>query len=94
MSFRQAVALGHALAANDLSLYQSAHQRISSLPSFMAQSMLLMDKSSWIRHHALRAFVRKPALFERLLSVHVGELSLRSFGLRGILNLGWQLLMA
>ncbi|HEY6351504.1 MAG TPA: NAD(P)/FAD-dependent oxidoreductase [Candidatus Angelobacter sp.] len=93
MAFRQAQALGRALAANDLSLYQAAHREISDLPSFMAHSMLLMDKSSWVRQHALRAFVRKPALFERLLSVHVGELSLRNFGLRGMLNLGWQLLI-
>ena len=94
MAFRQAQALGRALAANDLTLYQKAHREISNLPSFMAHSMLLMDKSSWLRQHALRAFVRKPALFERLLSVHVGELSLRNFGVRGMLNLGWQLLIA
>lgn len=94
MAFRQAVALGHALAANDLSLYAAAHRQISMLPSFMAESMLLMDKSSWVRQHALRAFVRRPALFERLLSVHVGELSLRNFGVRGLLNLGWQMLVA
>lgn len=94
MAFRQAQALGHALVANDLSLYQAMHREISNLPSFMAHSMLLMDKSSWIRQRALRAFLRKPALFERLLSVHVGELSLRNFGLKGVLNLGWQLLIA
>lgn len=94
MAFRHAVALGHALAANDLSLYAAAHRQISTLPSFMAESMLLMDKSSWVRQHALRAFVRRPALFQRLLSVHVGEVSLRNFGLRGILNLGWQMLVA
>lgn len=94
MAFRQAIALSQALRANDLSLYQAAHRRISSLPSFMAQSMLLLDRSSWIRKHALRAFVRKPALFERLLSVHVGEVALGNYGIRGILNLGWQLLVA
>jgi flavin-dependent dehydrogenase len=94
MAFRQAVALGHALAENNLMIYQEAHQKISSLPAFMGQSMLLMDRSAWVRHHALRAFVRKPVLFERLLSVHVGELRLRKFGVRGILNLGWQMLVA
>ncbi|HXB21912.1 MAG TPA: FAD-dependent monooxygenase [Candidatus Solibacter sp.] len=94
MAFRQAVALGQALAAGDLSLYQAAHRQISSLPSFMAQSMLLMDRSPWVRQNALRAFTRKPALFERLLSVHVGELALRDFGIPGILNLGWQILVA
>jgi flavin-dependent dehydrogenase len=92
MAFRQAGALGQALAAEDLSLYQAAHRQISTLPSFMARSMLLMDKSSWVRQRALRAFIKKPALFERLLSVHVGEMSLKSFGIRGILNLGWQIL--
>lgn len=93
MAFRQAVALGEALKANDLSLYQAAHRKTCALPSFMAESMLLMDKSSWVRRHALRAFAKKPALFERLLSVHVGEVSLRNFGIRGILNLGWHLLV-
>lgn len=92
MAFRQAVTLGRALAADDLSLYERAHREISSLPSFMAQSMLLMDKSSWVRQHALRAFARKPALFEQLLSIHVGEQSLRDFGFGGLLNLGLQLL--
>jgi hypothetical protein len=60
----------------------------------MAQSMLLMDKSPWIRQRALRAFTRKPALFERLLSVHVGELGLRNFGITGILDMGWHMLTA
>ena len=92
MAFQQAVALCRALKANDLSLYQAAHREICALPSFMAESMLLMDKSSWVRRHALRAFAKKPALFEHLLSVHVGEVSLRNFGIRGILNLGWHLL--
>lgn len=94
MTFRQATALSHALAAGDLSLYQAAHRRISALPSFMARSLLLMDKSPWVRRHALLALNRKPALFERMLSVHVGELGIADFGLRNILNLGWQVLVA
>ena len=94
MAFRQAVALGRALSADDLSIYEAAHRQISNLPAFMAHSMLLMDRNSWIREHALRAFAARPHLFERLLSVHVGELSLRRFGARGILNLGWRLLAA
>jgi flavin-dependent dehydrogenase len=94
MAFRQAVALSRALAANNLALYQADHRRISRLPSFMAQSMLLMDKSPWLCQRALRAFTRKPALFEQLLSVHVGELGLRKFGITGILDMGWHMLTA
>jgi menaquinone-9 beta-reductase len=94
MAFRQAVVLGKALAADDLSLYKAAHRQISNLPALMAHSMLFMDKSSWVRRHALRAFAAEPALFERLLKVHVGELSMRDFGMRGILDLGWRLLAA
>ncbi|MGC2694307.1 MAG: NAD(P)/FAD-dependent oxidoreductase [Candidatus Angelobacter sp.] len=94
MAFRQALALSYALASNNLSLYQAAHRQISVLPSFMSQSMLLMDKSSWVRQRALRALVKKPVLFERMLSVHVGELSLRDFGIGSMVNFGWQLLVA
>ena len=94
MAFRQAVALSHALVAGNLSLYQAAHHQISSLPSFMAQSMLLMDKSPWVCGYALRAFARKPALFERLLSLHVGEAGSSNLGIGGMVNLGWQLLVA
>lgn len=94
LAFRQGTALGRAFAAGDLSLYQAAHRDTSTLPSFMAQSMLLMDRSSWIRRQTLRAFVKEPALFARLLSIHVGETSLKDFGARGLANLGWQVLFA
>ena len=94
MAFRQVVALIHALVADDLALYQAAHRQIASLPSFMSKSMLLMDEYPWICKHALRAFIRKPVLFEQLLSVHVGELGLKKFGMRGVLDLGWEMLVA
>jgi len=94
VSFRQASALGRALAANDLSLYAAAHQQITALPHFLGRSMLLMDKHSWVRRRALGAFAQRPGLFARLLSVHVGELPLRDFGISGILNVGWRLLTA
>lgn len=94
MSFRQASALGRALAANDLSQYASAHRQIAGLPHLLGRSMLLMDKHSWVRRRALRAFSRQPSLFARLLAVHVGELPLRDFGFNGILNMGWGLLTA
>jgi flavin-dependent dehydrogenase len=94
LAFRQALALGPALAAGDLSPYAAAHRKISSLPEFMSRSMLLMDQNHWVRRHSLRAFSRQPGLFDRLLAIHVGELGLKDFGARGLLHLGWRLLLA
>jgi len=94
MAFRQALALSSALAHRDLATYQAAHRQIAKLPEFMANAMLLMDKSSWLRSRALRAFDRKPSLFEQMLSVHVGERPLVPFGSDGFVNLGWNLLTA
>lgn len=94
MAFRQALALGPALAAGDLSTYAAAHSQINSLPEFMSRSMLLMDRSRWLCGRSLRAFARQPQIFGRMLAVHVGELKLRDFGAGGLLNLGWQLLTA
>jgi flavin-dependent dehydrogenase len=93
MAFRQALALGPALAAGDLSSYAAAHSQINSLPEFMSRSMLLMDRSRWLRSRSLRAFARQPQIFGRMLAVHVGEIPLKDFGAAGLLNLGWQLLV-
>lgn len=94
LAFRQALALGPALAAGDLSSYADAHTRINSLPEFMSRSMLLMDRSRWLRSRSLRALSRRPGLFARILAVHVGDLRPRDFGAGGLLNLGWQMLVA
>ncbi|MGC2111135.1 MAG: NAD(P)/FAD-dependent oxidoreductase [Candidatus Korobacteraceae bacterium] len=94
LSFRHAVSLADAMVANDLSVYQRAHRRIEVLPQFMRRSMLLMDKSATIRHRTLRAFEARPALFERMLSVHVGELPIMRFGARSLASFSWELLRA
>jgi len=94
VSFRQASALGQALATSDLALYAQAHKKIAALPHMLGRSMLLMDKHNWMRDRALRAFSRRPSLFSRLLAVHVGALRPAEFGISGILNLGWRLLTA
>ncbi len=94
LAFRQALALAPALAAGDLSSYAAAYSKINSLPEFMSRSMLLMDRSRWLRRRSLRALSRQPGLFARMLAVHVGEMRLKDFGAGGLLNLGWQLLRA
>ena len=92
MAFRQALVLSSALAEGDLTKYQAAHRKIANLPEFMANAMLLMDKSAWLRSHALRVFDRQPSLFEQMLSIHVGDRPLVPFGSHGFVNLGWSLL--
>lgn len=94
MGFRQALALAQALVSGDLSSYARAHREISSLPEFMARTMLLLDSSAVIRRRALSALSHQPDLFSRMLSVHVGELRRSDFGARDLLNLGWQMLVA
>lgn len=63
LCFRQAIALAEALKANNLAAYERAHRTIQRLPRFMSRSMLLMDRSPFIRSKAFYAFQRKPALF-------------------------------
>jgi len=94
MSFRQAIALARALAAENLSLYQAAHDDIRRLPHVMGRTLLLMDKRPWVRRRALRALAAKPGLFRQLVAVHVGEISLLKFAIPGFLDLGWEILTA
>jgi flavin-dependent dehydrogenase len=72
LAFRQALALADALVANDLEQYQTAHARLARRPAFMAQLMLTLDRFPRLRPRVLRLFAFQPAIFERLLAVHVG----------------------
>jgi len=94
LAFRQAVELGKALAAGNLQAYSAAHRRIGRLPNLLGGAMLLMDRSAALRGRALNVLCGNPALFRRLLAIHLGELSPLDFGLMGAASLGWQLLMA
>ena len=76
LAFRQAIALADALAAGDLSAYQAAHRRLARKPMFMADFMLLLDRSPRLRKQALRLMASKPAIFGTLLALHVSTPSL------------------
>jgi menaquinone-9 beta-reductase len=84
LCFRQAAALSLALRANDLASYQQAHRRIQRLPTLMSRSLLLMDRSPWVRDSVLRTFQRTPWIFEHLLQMHIGHSPLQSFGTEGL----------
>jgi menaquinone-9 beta-reductase len=94
MCFRQAVALGNALAARDLSLYEREHRKIMRLPQIMGRAMLLMDKNRWVRDRSLRALSARPEIFDRMLSIHVGALPITRFGLDTAVDFGWHILTA
>jgi menaquinone-9 beta-reductase len=72
LGFRQALALGEALEQNNLNLYETAHTRLSKLPTLMANTLLLMDRYPFAARQAFRAFERIPSLFPTLLDLHVG----------------------
>jgi menaquinone-9 beta-reductase len=92
MSFQQAVALGEALAEEDLSLYETQHQRFAKRPRMMESVMLSMDRRDKLRRRAIRTLEAEPAHFSNLLSVHTGTSSALVFALKAPLALGWRFL--
>jgi menaquinone-9 beta-reductase len=91
LSFHQAEALAEAMAMNDLRRYQQAHRRFARRPAFMAHVLLLLDGRTHLRHRVLKVFAEYSELFERLVSIHVGETSPAHFAATGA-QLGWRLL--
>jgi flavin-dependent dehydrogenase len=91
LGFRQALALADALDRGDLALYASAHRRLARRPGFMADFMLTLDRSRWLRGRALAALASHPELFGSLLAMHVGAARPRAFA-ASCLTLGWRIL--
>ena len=89
--FQQALALGDALAEGRLDGYQAAHRSIGRRPARMAEMLLMLDRHARLRSRALCALAADPALFSRLLAMHVEEHSLTRFLANGLF-LGWRLL--
>ena len=81
LSFRQALALAEAFAADDLRLYDAAHRRIARMPGAMANLMLLIDERGWLRHPVIRLLAAQPRLFSALLRMHIGAASQHETGL-------------
>jgi flavin-dependent dehydrogenase len=70
--FHEADALGGAMAAGDLALYERAHRRISRRPRFMSDLLLLLDRQRGIRRGVIHAMAAHPPIFQRMLALHVG----------------------
>lgn len=84
VSFQQAPLLADALVREDLAQYEAAHRRLLRKPSLMARLMLLLDGRQWLRRPVFRAMAHKPGIFEDLLAMHVGELSVRTLVASGV----------
>jgi flavin-dependent dehydrogenase len=73
LAFQQAEALAEAFAADNLSLYEAEHRRISLRPAYMGELLLTLDRYPRVRARALRALASRPALFADLLALHTGS---------------------
>ncbi len=85
LCFRQALALVQALKAENLEAYEHSHRKIHRIPRLMSRTMLLMDTYPTLRTRILRTFQHRPALFSRLLQVHIGHIPLHQLGTTGLL---------
>jgi menaquinone-9 beta-reductase len=92
--FQQAIALGKALKAGDLSRYESVYPGLRRNPAMIARLLLAMDRSPWLRHRALRTLAAEPSLFSSLLALHVGTPASPREAVQSLCTLGWRLLMA
>ncbi len=79
LGFRQALMLAECIESNDLARYHREHAKTLQLPQTMARVMLLMDRSPTFRARALGLLASEPALFTRLLGVHLGAESITRF---------------
>lgn len=93
LAFTQAVALAQCIKTGDLSPYQRIHDRLALRPLLMARLMLTLDGRPRLQERTLRAFQKRPEIFERLLALHVGALPPKELVWDG-LTLGWGLLTA
>lgn len=84
LAFQQAVALGDAIARENLPLYQTAHRSITKMPALMGRLMLAMDRHPLLQRRVLGCLAARPGLFSRLLALHLGAPSeVKPVSLRG-----------
>lgn len=72
LAFQQALALGDALACNDLSKYARKHSEIMRTPRVMERLMLLMSSRSLLHSAVVATLHAQPWLFSALLRLHSG----------------------
>jgi len=91
LAFRQAMELAHAIAAENLELYETRHRKLMQRPFFMGHSLLLLDRHDALRRRVIRVFDSHSEVFHRCVAAHVGALTNVRVALAAA-NLGWHLL--
>ena len=72
LAFRQAAALAEAIECGDLAMYQRMHRRIARRPELMAKLLVALGDHPYIRRAAMSVMTAHPAIFAKMLAVHVG----------------------
>lgn len=93
LALQQAGLVAHALAAEDLAAYQSAHNHLTLAAMRMTRLLLVMNSSVWLRRKVLRLFSMRPSVFAEMISVHTQK-SAESLKAPEIVNLAWRVLRA
>ena len=75
LSFKQALTLAEAIKAERLKDYQAEHIRLSRRPHTMASLMLALAQYPRLQNRALASLAKRPAIFEMLLAIHIGQRS-------------------
>jgi flavin-dependent dehydrogenase len=88
VSLKQAQALAQVVDAGDLREYQAQHNLLMRRPRTMSSLLLLLDRSTHFRERVLRSLSECPAIFETLLSIHVGAADFSDLFSWGLLDLG------
>ncbi len=72
LAFRQAAALGPALATGGLADYEKLHRRLRRVPLLMARLLVFMGEQDGLRRRAVNALAARPSTFNQLLAIHTG----------------------
>jgi flavin-dependent dehydrogenase len=94
LSFKQALALARAIKKESLKDYQAEHIELSSRPHAMGTLMLALARCTGVQNRALASLARRPAIFETLLAIHVGQRSFLDLWPRSLFEFGVGLLGA
>ncbi len=93
LAFSQAMVLADCLRRGELWRYEQEHRKLGLRPFLMARLMLTLDGRPRLQDRTFQTFQKHPAVFRRLLGLHVGVLSPLHLAVDG-LTLGWGLLTA